>query len=151
MYDLSRFAALHPGGLSVLLTEGVGASHELPCSELILKYCSYTIAGKDATDVFFSLHRLEVLNRPQYARLQIGTIAGQSEQVKPLSADEVSRVPYAEPTWLNDGFHSPYYNESHRRFFKAVRKFVMEEVYPEMVQCEETGKKISQGLVDKLA
>lgn len=24
---------------------------------------------------------------------------------------ELSQVPYAEPTWLRSGFHSPYYKE----------------------------------------
>ena len=63
----------------------------------------------------------------------------------------MSKVPYGEPTWLVDGFHSPYYNDSHKRFFKAVRKFVSEVIYPEMSQCEENGKRISQQLVDKLS
>ncbi|OAX31304.1 hypothetical protein K503DRAFT_653791, partial [Rhizopogon vinicolor AM-OR11-026] len=53
VYDLSRFADLHPGGANVLYADGVGKS------------------GKDATQVFFGLHRLEVLQRPQYSRLQV--------------------------------------------------------------------------------
>jgi hypothetical protein len=62
------------------------------------------IAGKDATSAFFGLHRHEVLLRPQYARLQIGTIQGQEEAIKPLSPGELSKVPYAEPTWLTEGY-----------------------------------------------
>ncbi|KAG8764847.1 hypothetical protein FRC16_008244, partial [Serendipita sp. 398] len=54
VYDLSRFAALHPGGLHVLFDEEV--------------------AGQDATKIFYSLHRHEVLQKPSYARLQIGVI-----------------------------------------------------------------------------
>lgn len=107
-------------------------------------------AGKDATNVFFGLHRHEVLLRPQYARLQIGKIRGQEEVVKPLSPGEISTVPYAEPTWLNKGFHSPYYNDGHRRFHRAARKFFMEVVYPDAIKCEESGKRISQDVVDKL-
>lgn len=108
------------------------------------------VAGQDATDAFFGLHRHEVLLRPQYARLQIGTIEGLSELVKSPAPDALSSVPYAEPTWLSEGFHSPYYNESHRRFQRVMRKFVSEHVAPEMEQCEMNGKKISQRLIDKM-
>ncbi|KZT74472.1 acyl-CoA dehydrogenase NM domain-like protein [Daedalea quercina L-15889] len=130
VYDISKFADLHPGGTGVLLTE--------------------SIAGKDATHAFFGLHRHEVLSRPQYGRLQIGTIAGEESIVKPLAIDEPSRVPYAEPSWLSAGYYSPYYSDSHRRFQRAMRKFAMEVVYPDAVKCEENGKRISQSVVDQL-
>ncbi|KAF9242936.1 acyl-CoA dehydrogenase/oxidase [Melanogaster broomeanus] len=131
VYDVSRFADLHPGGSNVLYAPGV--------------------AGKDATDVFFGLHRHEVLLRPQYARLQIGTIGGQSELIKPPAPGALSLIPYAEPTWLSPGFYSPYYNDGHRRFHKAVRTFFAQEVYPEAIRCEENGKRIAQEVVDKLS
>ena len=106
-------------------------------------------AGQDATKAFFGLHRHEVLLRPQYARLQIGTIEGQTEVIK-AEADTISEVPYAEPSWLSKGFHSPYYKDSHRRFQQAARKFVMDIVYPDAVRCEDNGKRISQDVVDKM-
>jgi hypothetical protein len=120
---------MHPGGLAVLLTD--------------------SIAGKDSTQAFYGLHRHEVLLRPQYARLKIGAISGARVLSMP-SLDAISEVPYAEPTWLAKGYHSPYYTEKHRTFQAAVRKFVMEEVYPDAVKCEENGKRISQEVVDKL-
>ncbi len=107
-------------------------------------------AGKDATKAFFGLHRHEVLLRPQYSRLQIGTIEGQTEVITAEAADTVSEVPYAEPSWLSKGFHSPYYKESHRRFQQAVRKFVMDVVYPDATRCEDNGKRISQDVVNKM-
>jgi hypothetical protein len=63
-------------------------------------FCSFHLpkAGQDATQVFFSLHRHEVLLKPQYARLQIGKVQGQEETIKPLAPSELSQVPYAEPT-----------------------------------------------------
>ncbi|KAF7799104.1 hypothetical protein EIP86_010334 [Pleurotus ostreatoroseus] len=106
-------------------------------------------AGQDATKAFFGLHRHEVLLRPQYARLQIGTIEGQTEVIK-AETDTISEVPYAEPSWLSKGFHSPYYKDSHRRFQQAARKFVMDIVYPDAVRCEDNGKRISQDVVDKM-
>ncbi|KAF5390460.1 hypothetical protein D9757_005234 [Collybiopsis confluens] len=131
VYDLTKFADLHPGGPNVLFAEGV--------------------AGKDATDTFFGLHRHEVLLRPQYARLQIGIIQGQEELVKPPVPGALSKVPYAEPSWLSQGYFTPYYSENHRTFQKAIRKFFEEVVRPEAIRCEENGKKISQEVVDKMS
>lgn len=109
------------------------------------------LAGKDATQVFFGLHRHEVLVRPQYRRLQIGTVQGQKELIKAPQPGELSKVPYAEPTWLSQGYYSPYYSDSHRRFQTAVRIFFETVVKPEAVKCEDSGKKISQEVVDKMA
>jgi hypothetical protein len=107
----------------------------------------YLVAGQDATEAFFSLHRQEVLQKPQYKRLQVGSIKGESSKIKPLAPGELSQVPYAEPTWLAQGFHSPYYNEvyqtvisvltmlkdyqSHRKFQTKIRKFVDEHIAAE--------------------
>lgn len=133
----------------MLLTKNVGTStmHLLPARDVFLKL---GVAGKDATDAFFGLHRHEVLLRPQYKRLQIGTVAGQKEVVKAPEPGALSEVPYGEPAWLQAGFSSPYYNENHRAFQKATRKFFEEVVYPDAVKCEENGKRISQDVVDKL-
>jgi hypothetical protein len=108
-------------------------------------------AGQDATQVFFCLHRHEVLLKPQYARLQIGRIQGQEESIKPLAPGELNQVPYAEPTWLSKGYFSPYYSDNHRSFHKAVRAFCMEVIQPESDRCEQSGKRISQEVVDKMA
>jgi hypothetical protein len=108
------------------------------------------LAGKDATQVFFSLHRHEVLLKPHYSRLQIGKVQGQEEAIKAPVPGELSKVPYAEPTWLNDGYYSPYYTNNHRKFQKAVRAFCMEVIHPEAVRCEDNGNRISQEVVDKL-
>jgi cytochrome b involved in lipid metabolism len=92
VYDLSRFANLHPGGRAVLLDTA-------------------TVAGQDATEAFYGLHRHEILERPQYARLQIGVLRGEQSVINGGVVGELSEVPYAEPTFLTEGFHSPYYTE----------------------------------------
>lgn len=69
------------------------------------------LAGKDATEAFYGLHRHEVLMKPQYARLQIGVIAGEAAVIHSRVVGELSKVPYAEPTWLSEGYHSPYYTD----------------------------------------
>lgn len=71
-------------------------------------------AGKDATEAFYGLHRHDIITKPQYTRLQIGTIAGEKSIIHGRVVGELSKVPYAEPTWLADGYHSTYYNEVRR-------------------------------------
>ncbi|KAJ7227117.1 acyl-CoA dehydrogenase/oxidase, partial [Mycena pura] len=127
VYDLSNFAPMHPGGLAVLLDS--------------------EIAGQDATEQFFALHRVEVLDR--YARFQIGTIEGEQLQVESRASGSLSKVPYAEPTWLSPGYHSPYYKEHHRRFQKAYRKFIDEVVFPDAQARESDGRMPSKKVFDE--
>ncbi|KAF8305920.1 peroxisomal acyl-CoA-dehydrogenase [Clavulina sp. PMI_390] len=128
VFDLSKFASLHPGGLSVLLDEEV--------------------AGKDATNAFFGLHRQEVLATPRYARLQVGTIANQKSLLKTPQYGDLSEIPYAEPSWLTKGYHSPYYSDQHRKFQQWARKVLEEHLIPEAREFEESGKWPSQSGVD---
>lgn len=109
------------------------------------------VAGKDATEVFFSLHRHEVLTTARYARLQIGTIPGETAQIATPQAGDLSKVPYAEPTWLSEGFSSAYYNDSHRKLQGAMRKFVDEVLRPDAQEREEDGKRPSLDVIAKCA
>jgi len=127
IYDVSDFIDAHPGG-SVVLAQ---------------------VAGQDATQAFYNLHRHEVLQ--QYASLCIGAVEGEKPEVVDPQPGELSRVPYAEPLWLTPQFKSPYYNDSHRRLQKAMRVFVDEHVTPEAKEREKDGKYISQELIDKMA
>ncbi|KAG8932579.1 hypothetical protein FRC01_013209 [Tulasnella sp. 417] len=131
VYDLSKFSRMHPGGLSVLLDEEV--------------------AGQDATEIFYSLHRQEVLLKPGYARLQVGVLQGEEPEILPLAPGALSKVPHAEPTWLTRGYYSPYFKDSHRKFQAAMRKFVDEIVYPDGQLREADGKRVSQSVLDAMA
>ncbi|KAF8575233.1 acyl-CoA dehydrogenase NM domain-like protein [Ramaria rubella] len=131
VFDVSKFAALHPGGESVLFDEEV--------------------AGQEATNTFFSLHRHEILEKPNYARLQIGTIEGESPDIASRVPGELTTVPYGEPTWLSSGFHTPYFTESHRKLQTVMRKFVDEIIYPDAQAREEDGKRPSQSVLDAMA
>ncbi|KAI9347176.1 acyl-CoA dehydrogenase/oxidase [Zopfochytrium polystomum] len=119
VYDVSDFAALHPGGESVLLD----------------------VAGKDCTDEFYGLHRHAVLQKfgPKYA---VGVVSGESPKVlTKVQPGDISRVPYAESSfWM--GSKSPYYNETHIAFRKAIRHFVDTELRPHAQEFEENGGKI---------
>lgn len=127
VYDLSEFVDAHPGGESVLKQ----------------------VAGQDATDAFYNLHRHEVLTK--YADLAIGTVAGETPQVITPKPGDLSPVPYAEPLWLSPPFRTPYYGESHRRLQRAVREFTDRYVAPEAHECETTGRHISQELIDRMS
>ncbi|KIM39781.1 hypothetical protein M413DRAFT_74383 [Hebeloma cylindrosporum] len=131
VYDITKFKNLHPGGASVLLDED--------------------IAGKDATEAFYGLHRHDVITKPQYTRLQIGTIEGEKSIIHGRVVGELSKVPYAEPTWLADGYHSTYYTENHRKFQAAVRKFIDEVVTPDAAAREEDGKPPSKSVIEAMA
>ncbi|KAH9010670.1 acyl-CoA dehydrogenase NM domain-like protein [Lactarius pseudohatsudake] len=131
VYDLTRFKNLHPGGAAVLLDDD--------------------IAGQDATDAFYGLHRHEVLQRPQYQRLQVGYIDGETPSLIGRVDGQLSKVPYAEPTWLAEGYHSPYYKESHRKLQQAVRQFHDEVIYSDALAREEDGKRPSLDVIQKMA
>lgn len=131
VYDITRFKDLHPGGASVFLDDGV--------------------AGQDATEAFYGLHKHEIIVKPQYARLQIGVIEGEKPVIHGRVPGELSKVPYAEPTWLVAGFYSPYFNESHRTFQKVIRKFFDEVIVPDAVAREEDGKPPSKSVIEAMA
>ncbi|PFH53074.1 hypothetical protein AMATHDRAFT_55444 [Amanita thiersii Skay4041] len=130
VFDLSKFANLHPGGLAVLLDK--------------------SIAGKDATEAFFGLHRFDVLQRPQYARLQIGVIGDETPSRFPREDGALSMVPYAEPAWLTEGLVSPYYKDHHRAFQKETRKLVDKIIFPDAQAVQENGEKPSQHVFDEM-
>ncbi|TKA49377.1 hypothetical protein B0A54_00043 [Friedmanniomyces endolithicus] len=130
VYDLSDFVDAHPGG-SVVLTQ---------------------VAGQDATQAFYNLHRHEILQ--QYSKLCIGVLDNETPEVVDPQPGDLSRVPYAEPLWLAPQFAqfaNQYYNDSHRRLQKAMRVFVEVHVTPEAKEKEKDGTFISQGLIDKMA
>jgi predicted heme/steroid binding protein len=122
VYDISRFAAMHPGG------------------ELILR----EYAGKEATEIFYSFHRQEVLDK--YARLKIGSIKDTKPKI--LWNKGISLVPYAEPSYMQ-GFNSPYYKESHHALRKTVREFLKTHAYEEGLKGEDSGEPASKELMMK--
>ncbi|ORX48572.1 acyl-CoA dehydrogenase NM domain-like protein [Hesseltinella vesiculosa] len=124
VYNVSTFADLHPGGAQVL-------------NEL---------AGKDVTEDFYGLHRQDVLAK--YARLKIGRLANEEPQYPLPEPGALSKVPYGEPSFFL-GYKSPYYNESHTRFRKAMRK-IFEGLQEEARLSEDANKPPSAELYRQL-
>jgi hypothetical protein len=106
------------------------------------------VAGKDATQTFFGLHRSEVLLR--YGRYIIGTIENEKPKIILPTPGTLSPVPFAEPVWLTEGFKSPYYNDSHRRLQKFMRDFVDEHVKEEAREHERSGERPTVELIQKM-
>lgn len=127
VYDVTDFVDAHPGG------------------EVVLQQ----VAGQDATEAFYNLHRQEVLQ--QYKSLEIGVLEGETPEVINPQPGDLSLVPYAEPLWLTPQFTSPYYKDSHRRLRRAVREFTELYIAPEARAKEADGTYISQELIDRMA
>jgi hypothetical protein len=127
VYDISKFAMLHPGGMP-------------PLKET---------AGTDATDAFYGMHRADVMDKYK-EKLLVGHITGPGGTVKetPPTAEE-TMVPYAEAMgfWRK---HSPYYSESHHKFRAALREFIDREIAPDAAQWDEEGTRPSLELNQKM-
>ncbi|KAL0073318.1 acyl-CoA dehydrogenase/oxidase [Phycomyces blakesleeanus] len=124
VYDMSRFINFHPGGAAPILE----------------------MAGKDATEDFYGLHRQEVLVK--YSKYKIGTIANEKAQITIRQNGDFSKVPYGEPSaWM--GFKSPYYKESHYKFRAAIRP-IIDELAEEARHFEDTETKPTDEFMQKL-
>ncbi|KAK4055846.1 hypothetical protein OIO90_003101 [Microbotryomycetes sp. JL221] len=129
VFDLSRFAAMHPGGEGVLLDKDV--------------------AGKDSTDLFFSMHRSEVLTK--YARYKIGRVRDYKGSAYLLpEPGSLSVVPYGEPTWLIEPFKTPYFDDSHRALQKEMRYFFDTYIKAEAREREVSAEKPSKEVYELL-
>ena len=123
VYDISKFARMHPGGERVF----------------------QTVAGKDATEAFFALHREEVLTR--YQRLAVARIAGFALKAeRPM----FSEIPYAE-MMVTQGFSSPYFTQGHKDLKTRIREYYSKGIAAECVKLEQAGKPIPGDLYKRIA
>ena len=111
VYDVTKFLNSHPGGRGALLS----------------------FAGKDATQVFYDLHKKNVLER-YGPKLKIGLLEGS----KPFENSVIDSVtPFAEHTAHK--WSSPFFGKSHLAFRQAVREFFNKEIRPDAEGIEELG------------
>ncbi|KAI1464917.1 acyl-CoA dehydrogenase NM domain-like protein [Daldinia caldariorum] len=142
VFDLTKFQNEHPGGKKIL----------------------QRVAGKDASSEFWKYHNEGILKKYKPA-LQIGSLdtkpkpEPKPEQSKtnapkptkkpkkattPTPAQEDtealepfgSLIPFADPSWYQ-GFHSPYFNESHAALRAEVREWVENDIEPNVTEWDE--------------
>lgn len=123
------------------------------------------VGGKDATVQFWKYHNEGILKKYK-AQLQIGSLEGQAapppkeepkkieeQKVVPLQAapaapapaEETAKealeawgdlIPYGDPAWYQ-GYHSPYYSESHAALRQEIRAWVEEKIEPNLNEWEK--------------
>ena len=136
VYDVSKFAAMHPGGRHVLNQQ----------------------AGKDASALFKLFHNDTVLRK--YSRmLRKGKLAdadadgaaggGGASAMAAAMGFFGDVVPYGDPIWYTR-FNSPYYKETHRRWRATVRAFCEEEIFPGLDKWQYSGKRPPADLMRKM-
>lgn len=144
VYDLTKFQDEHPGGKKILTR----------------------VAGKDASKQFWKYHNEGILKKFK-GQLQVGSLDTKKaaepepapepnkEAAKPASksgavpsdaAEEAEPldpygdlIPFADPTWYQ-GYHSPYFNESHAALRDEVRAWVEAEIEPSVGEWDEAKK-----------
>jgi len=124
VYDVSKFAKLHPGGPQIL----------------------EQYAGADVTTDFYELHRKTVLDK--YARLRIGRLEG-SPETEARKTGELSEVPFSELPAFS-GQNSAFFKDSHRRFLQDARAFVQKELEPIAESADLSGDMPDRELQAKL-
>lgn len=108
VYDVSKFAKLHPGGRAVLVNN----------------------SGGDVTELFSVYHNSSILQK-YGPKLLIGTVV-EHEQPSPklqIPGAFGDMVPFGDPSWYQR-LNSPYYKETHAKWRKYVRDFVETEIMP---------------------
>ncbi|KAJ1557722.1 hypothetical protein HK096_005705, partial [Nowakowskiella sp. JEL0078] len=144
VFNVTDFAAIHPGGELLLLQyAGKDATGINKTDELLLQ----GLKAVFQKDEFYGLHRQDVLEKFR-KKLYVGQILGEKATII-RSFRNVSRVPYSESSYWG-GFRSPYYNDSHKRFREALRKFFDEFVIEEARSGESADKVPSLDLFKKL-
>lgn len=106
VYDVSKFADLHPGGKYVLLQN----------------------SGKDVTEQYKVYHNTSILKKygPKFYK---GELKGYKKRQLNLPGTFGDLIPYGDPIWYQR-FNSPYYKETHIKWREYVRNFCETEIFP---------------------
>ncbi|KAK4098716.1 acyl-CoA dehydrogenase NM domain-like protein [Parathielavia hyrcaniae] len=143
VYDLTKFQEDHPGGKKILQRVG----------------------GKDASKQFWKYHNEGILKKYQ-KQLQIGSLDSKPKPAAPPAPAPVPKeapqpkraaaasspaapaeqadalepfgqqIPYSDPSWYQ-GYHSPYFNETHAALRAEVREWIETEIEPHVTEWDE--------------
>jgi alkylation response protein AidB-like acyl-CoA dehydrogenase len=131
VYDVTKFANLHPGGLAVFRM----------------------VAGEDATKAFYGLHNKDVLTK-YHDKLCVGVLEDSSKddlKLPETTGEElISLVPYAEIPLLRQNWApSPWWTDSHRAFLLDVR-LTLTGMVNDVLEVEAKGEYVSSELQQRL-
>eukprot|EP00357_Protocruzia_adherens_P027854 CAMPEP_0115034560 /NCGR_PEP_ID=MMETSP0216-20121206/40736_1 /TAXON_ID=223996 /ORGANISM="Protocruzia adherens, Strain Boccale" /LENGTH=372 /DNA_ID=CAMNT_0002413493 /DNA_START=249 /DNA_END=1364 /DNA_ORIENTATION=- len=132
IYNVTKFAKVHPGGTKILTD----------------------YAGQDATKDFNYFHTRRVLQKygPKLlvGELQEGLEKKVRREERAIAAEHSGasysatetfgeNVPYGDPNWYQ-GWRSPYYNDSHKKYRAAIREYLEAELAPNVSRWVEDCK-----------
>lgn len=121
VFDVTEFN-FHPGGQIPLANE----------------------AGKDVTEIFYSLHRREVLAKYKN-KLCIGFISKKEDKKEEIfSQTPVGELPHIQ------GFHSTYYTVDHVKFHRTIRSWIKNNLKSRLEKDEISGKFPKKDLYEKV-
>ena len=120
------------------------------------------VAGTDASKQFDQFHNASIIDKfgPQLLQGVIGSPSTSIASNASAESDEALEgldendtfgdlIPFGDPYWYSD-WHSPYYNQSHRKLRSYVRNFVEKEIRPFCFEWDEA-KKLPRDLFLKAA
>ncbi|KIW30315.1 uncharacterized protein PV07_06065 [Cladophialophora immunda] len=163
VYDLTKFQDEHPGGKKILQrVAGKDASKQFwkyHNEGILKKYKGKLQVGSldtkkveapptpPATPPAEKVSEKKV--RPQ---AEPGTVAPAPGPAAPEEAEALdpfgSLIPFGDPSWYQ-GYHSPYYNETHAALRAEVREWVENELEPYVTEWDE-GKKVPEKIYKQM-
>ncbi|KAJ9633827.1 uncharacterized protein PV06_05668 [Exophiala oligosperma] len=153
VYDLTKFQDEHPGGKKILQrVAGKDASKQFwkyHNESILKKYKGKLQVGSLDTKKAAAPPTPPATPPPQEKKKVVpqaesGTVApapgpGAAEEAEALDPFG-DLIPFGDPNWYQ-GYHSPYYNETHAALRAEVREWVESEIEPYVTEWDE-GKKV---------
>ncbi|CAG8950830.1 hypothetical protein HYFRA_00003047 [Hymenoscyphus fraxineus] len=152
VYDLTKFADEHPGGKKILTrVAGKEASKQFwkyHNEGILKKYKAKLQVGSLDTKKKAAAPPPPPPTEAVKPKAESGTVAavpgkGAKQVVDNTDVEALEPygdlIPFADPSWYQ-GFHSPYFNETHAALREEVREWITEKVEPFVAEWDEAKK-----------
>ncbi|KAK5064337.1 hypothetical protein LTR84_000170 [Exophiala bonariae] len=162
VYDLTTFQDEHPGGKKILQrVAGKDASKQFwkyHNESILKKYKAKLLVGSLDSKKAAAPPTPPATPPPQEKKQKVvpqaesGTVApapGPAAQEEAEALDAYgSLIPFADPNWYQ-GYHSPYFNETHAALRAEVREWVETEIEPYVTEWDE-GKNVPEKIYKQM-